>query len=294
LDSYISDELLIETNHDVLRHLDGCADCRLELAARRDLRLHFKHAVLNSADTRIAPVFANRLRNELRADALRPSGVIAGFDLSRIFNSRNFAVAFGCLLILGFGGLLMFDRTKTVVLTANTKTASPSNSESDIAAAVRASWLELTNQAVGDHENCAVEFHLKEDPISLDEAAKTYAAYYKDLDKTIETAVADGIDPKDAAEFVESHMCIYEGRQFAHIVFKQNGKLVSVLVTKTDLPGSTNDLMTARYEADTNSAGIHFGHYAMFVVSNLPESTNASLALRVAPAVRLHTEKLRA
>ncbi len=294
MDSYISDELLVETNHDVLRHLDACSLCRRELAASRDLRLHFKRALLKAAYTKVDPRFASRVKSELREAVLRPSGMIGGFDLGRLFSARNFALAFGCLLILGFGALLLIDRTNLVVLTANTKTNSATNSESDIAAAVRASWVELANQAVGDHENCAVEYHLHEAPISLDEAAKTYAAYYKNLDKIIETAAKNRTDSGETAEFVESHMCIYDGRPFAHIVFKQKGKLVSVLVTNTDLPGSTDGLMTARYDADTNSAGMHFGHFAMFVVSDLTEAENSSFAKRVAPAVRLHTEKLRA
>lgn len=293
LDSYISDELLVETNHDVLQHLEGCADCRRELAARRDLRLTLKHALLNADDSRIDPVFANRLKNQLRVTSLRPNKVIGGFDLGRIFNARNFALAFGCLLILGFGGLLMFDRTNSVVLTANTSANSVANSQDDIAPAVRASWTQLTNQSIGDHENCAVEYRLSIEPVSLDEAAKSYAAYYKDLDKTIETAAA-GENRVDDPEFVESHMCIYDGRQFAHIVFKQKGRLVSVLVTSTDLPGDTDGVMTAQYDADTNSAGVHFGHFALFVVSDLSESENATLAKRIAPAVRLHTGKLRA
>ncbi len=292
LDSYISDELLIETNHDVLRHLEDCSDCRRELAARRDLRSSLKQAVLNAGDSRIDLGFANRLKNELRATAFRPNTVIRGFDLGRIFSARNFALAFGSLLILGFGGLLIFDRTNSVVLTTDTRTNSVANSEADIAGAVRASWIELANQSVGDHENCAVEYRLAIDPISLDEAAKTYAAYYKDLDKTIEAAAADEAG-SDAPQFVESHMCIYDGRQFAHIVFEQKGKLISVLVTNTDLPGETEGIMTAFFDADTNSAGMHFGHYAMFVVSDLSESENSTLARRIAPAVRLHTGKLR-
>lgn len=291
LDSYISDELLVETNHDVLRHLEDCASCRRELAARRDLRIHLRRAVIDSPQSQVDIVFARRLKNELRDAALSHGGVIGGFDLRSIFNPRNFALAFGCFLILGFGGLLIFDRTKLVVLTANTKTNSASNSESEIAAAVHASWQELTSQAVGDHQNCAIEYRLASEPISLDEAAKSYAAFYKDLDQTIETVVITGAN---APEFVESHMCIYEGRQFAHIVFKQNGNLVSVLVTTTDLPGETEGITAARNDANTSSAGMHFGHFAMFVVSNLSESENSTLAQRIAPAVRLHTGKLRA
>ena len=89
-------------------------------------------------------------------------------------------------------------------------------------------------------------------------------------------------------------MCIYEGRRFAHIVFKQNGKVLSVLVTDTDLPTGSGEVMTAKYDANTNAAGLHFGHYALFVVSDLSGAENVALAKKIAPAVRLHAEKLRA
>ena len=174
-----------------------------------------------------------------------------------------------------------------------TNAATTANSESDIAKAVRASWQQLTSQAVGDHENCAIEYHLKEAPISLDKAAKTYGAYYKDLDKTVETAVKTD-QTSSSAQLLESHMCIYEGRRFAHIVFKQNGKVVSVLVTDTDLPTGSDEVMAAEYDANTNAAGLHFGHYALFVVSDLSGKENVTLAKKIAPAVRLHAEKLRA
>ena len=34
LDSYISNELLVETNHEVLRHLESCPACSAELDTR--------------------------------------------------------------------------------------------------------------------------------------------------------------------------------------------------------------------------------------------------------------------
>ena len=129
--------------------------------------------------------------------------------------------------------------------------------------------------------------------ISLDEAAKTYEAFYKDLDKTVETAIKSDFTSGNAT-ILERHMCVYEGRRFAHIVFKRDGKVVSILVTDTDLPTGNGDVMTAKYDDNTNAAGIHFGHYALFVVSDLPRDENVTLVKKIAPAVRLHTEKLRA
>jgi predicted anti-sigma-YlaC factor YlaD len=37
-DSYLSNELMVETNHGVIAHLEQCAECRQELKARRELR----------------------------------------------------------------------------------------------------------------------------------------------------------------------------------------------------------------------------------------------------------------
>jgi anti-sigma factor RsiW len=38
MDSYVSNELLVETNLDVIRHLEGCAECRAHAEARRRTR----------------------------------------------------------------------------------------------------------------------------------------------------------------------------------------------------------------------------------------------------------------
>ena len=37
-DSFLCEELLTETNHEILRHLDTCPSCRTEIDARRRLR----------------------------------------------------------------------------------------------------------------------------------------------------------------------------------------------------------------------------------------------------------------
>ena len=74
MDSYLSDELLVETNHEVLRHLENCAACRSELAARRELRARVRSAVKSSPETQINSAFAARLQTNLRAAALeRPT-----------------------------------------------------------------------------------------------------------------------------------------------------------------------------------------------------------------------------
>ncbi len=295
MDSYISDELLVETNHGVLRHLENCVECRRELSDRRNLRLRVSFTIKNALESQINPVFAAQLTANLRNTALRPSTWETISSGRRFLNMRLVAASFACILILAIGGLVFFNLSNGPVI--NTGKQDPqldNNDNSQIADAVRVSWKEITEQAVGDHENCAVEFGLKEEPISLDEAAKRHGAYAKDLDKVVMAALKS--DPNESVsgdtELIKAHSCLFDGRRFAHIIVRHKGRVVSMLVTETDLPADNNDIRTEPFDGALNAAGFRFGHHAVFVVSELPEAENASLARSIAPAIRLHTGKV--
>ncbi len=60
LDSYLSDELLVETNHLVLRHLETCDDCRTEASRRQRTRRLL-------AQTLETPIDAEPLRKRITA-----------------------------------------------------------------------------------------------------------------------------------------------------------------------------------------------------------------------------------
>jgi predicted anti-sigma-YlaC factor YlaD len=49
LDSYLNNELLVETTHEVLRHLETCSDCGDELKRRQHLKSLLKKAVMQVA-----------------------------------------------------------------------------------------------------------------------------------------------------------------------------------------------------------------------------------------------------
>ena len=282
MDSYIGDELLVETNHDVLRHLENCRACRGELAARRLLRERVRQTAKNDLATQIDQVFAAKITTKLRDAALRPGIWEKISGGSAFIGMRLITAGFAMTILLVLGGIVWVNRI------------AKTDDQTSLAAAVRLSWQEITSQAVGDHNNCAVEFHLTEKPISLDQAAANYGPFNKDLDKTIVTAVhavLKGTTPGDT-ELIEAHSCLYDGRRFAHIVLKQKGRIVSVLVTDTDLPIGDDDIQTARFDAVLNTAGFHLGHHAVFVISELSETENVALAKSIAPALRLHGEKV--
>src|SRR4051812_27466646 len=67
LDSFLGQELLVETNHDVMRHLDGCPECRAELAARRQLRGILQRSFNRTATLQPRPEFAAEVLKRVRA-----------------------------------------------------------------------------------------------------------------------------------------------------------------------------------------------------------------------------------
>ena len=66
-DSFLSEQLLVETNHELLRHLEMCPVCREEIAARGALRARLRSAFAQAEDLRPRPAFSAELRTALRA-----------------------------------------------------------------------------------------------------------------------------------------------------------------------------------------------------------------------------------
>jgi hypothetical protein len=200
VDSFLSEQLLVETNHEIVRHLETCPDCRADVAARRALRDKIRSAFVGARELGARPEFSAELAAKLR-------------PLEREISRRSllkswWALAAGLVLAAG-GGLFVRG----------------SISRSRLAA--------LAQQAAGDHQNCAVKFDLAERPIRLEEAARRYGGPYAALATFQPPAAVDG--PLDA---VERHSCVYQGRRFGHIVFRYGGTIASLLVTEGAPPAA--------------------------------------------------------
>src|SRR5712675_932478 len=72
-DSYLGNELIVETNHEVISHLEQCPECRRELAARRELRSQLRQAFIKTPENQLRPEFADHLRTQLHDYALGKS-----------------------------------------------------------------------------------------------------------------------------------------------------------------------------------------------------------------------------
>ena len=70
LDSYVSDELRVETYHDIERHLDSCPACSAELAAMQLVRQLVQRAVQKET---ASDLLRTRIQSGLRANRVKSS-----------------------------------------------------------------------------------------------------------------------------------------------------------------------------------------------------------------------------
>ncbi|MBA4123412.1 MAG: zf-HC2 domain-containing protein [Acidobacteria bacterium] len=264
IDSYLSDELLTETNHDVLRHLEVCADCRRAIQIRRSLLAQIRFAVKNSPQFQIREEFSGNLRARLKQSAI-PKNVF--------WTSGNSWLAVAAMLILTVGLSIWFVSNQTVPsaeITQKTENSQP---------------VFLEDTALGDHQNCAVKYNLAEEPVKIDLASAKYANLRQAILLPLQNAA-------DRYEFLESHTCKYDGHLFTHIVFRHQGKTLSVLLTDLQNYQSLKDEEIVKLAASGYQlARFDAKNQAFFVVSDLPQTENLATAEILMNSVRQHFTK---
>jgi anti-sigma factor RsiW len=254
-DSFLGEELLTETNHEILRHLDTCPVCRADLAARRALRAAVQRSFHNARELDPSPEFMAHLRTTLE-DAAR--GVPAR---RRLRFHGWWALAATVLLALAFG--VAYRGRDWITATGA-----------------------LARAAVGDHRNCALQFRLAEKPISLEEAAQRYDAAYRVLEDLPPIDLMTTVGP---AHVLERHSCVYGGRRFAHVVLQYRGVHVSLLVTSADgsaqpaLPGEALPHVTSPSRVDDMSVvSFRTPRHVVFFVGDVAQPDLVKLADAVA------------
>lgn len=308
VESYISDELLVETNHEVLRHLENCPACRRELSLRRDFRGKLRAAVRNAPDAQIDPAFTQRLQADLHQTAMRRPKRQNFFGNFNLLIRKQFlaTAALGVLIVAGFGAFWLDYRNdarrdvsiaenqSNNSLPMNASGANLKNGVSPIAGAVQIAWREIAGFAAGDHKNCALKFNLAEKPISLPEAAKKYGRFNEDLDRTIIEPLREAFPANggDEVKLLQAHSCVFGGRRFAHVVLRRRDRTISVLVTDAgNLPDETNMGIFNQTSDELQVAAFRAKSQAVFVVSNLPDAENADVARVIMNPLRDHLER---
>ena len=259
-DSFLCEELLTETNHDILRHLETCPSCRTEIDARRHLRGALQVAFDRAPDLRPRPEFGNRLRELLREEA-------ADHHRSWTVSRRWFALAAGVVLAAAL----------TVAVFLN-RLPAPTDA--------------LARDAVGDHRNCALKFRLVRAPVPLEEAAQRFDRAYGLL---LSAPPNDISTPDGPARVVERHSCAYGARRFGHVIMEYRGRVVSLLMTGNEGAAGPTDTADAiphvigRPMNGLSVVSVNGTHHAILLVSDLEshELTQLSRIVSVPLAQRL-------
>ena len=253
-DSFLSEQLLVETNHELLRHLETCPDCRVDIAGRRAMRDSLRAAFARAEDLRPRPEFTAELLATLRPSQPEKEKEKA-IEISRRSVLQSWwALAAGLALAAG-GGLFVRHSS------------------------ARSRLATLARDAAGDHQNCAVKFNLAERPIGLEDAGRRYGAPYAAL-ATFEPPAVDG-----SLEMLERHSCVYQGRRFGHVVFRYRGALTSLLVTD-GAPPATPELEPN--DSGPAVASLPAGRFLAFIVADLDRRSVLRLAQTLAEPLSQH------
>ena len=281
-DSYLSNELLVETNHEFLQHLEACSNCRGELAGRRELRERLRAAVKNAPQSQMNPGFAARVKSDLHEQA---------FGKQRAWNFAGSKAVFAgfasMILIAAVIGIVM-TRQNTPVKAKLEQPTTPSSTNilSETLWYERASFVAVKNDAVDDHKHCALSHDLSEKPIPLKGADKRFGHSADGLDSAVFDPLREAFG--DDTRFLTAHFCIINGRRFSHVIVAYKKKVVSVLMSLRDDGDAVagRDAVSCQASNDLRVACFESGKYSVFVVSDLAESDNLLIAKTISASVR--------
>jgi hypothetical protein len=245
-DSFLCEELLTETNHEILRHLDTCPSCRTEIEARRRLRAALRAAFDRAPDLQPSAEFRNLLREQLR-----DVSVHSGRAWSR--TRRWLALAAGVVFAVGVAGLVYMKQSS-----------------------VRAEAL--AQDAIGDHQNCALKFRLVRMPVPLEQAAEQFDSAYRVL---LTAPPAEIVTPDGPARVTERHSCAYGARRFGHIIMEYRGRVVSLLMTANDEDNIAQDAIPhviGRPIDGLSVMSVDGAHHSILLVGDLEGTELAQLS----------------
>ncbi|MFN2502251.1 MAG: hypothetical protein ABR530_09585 [Pyrinomonadaceae bacterium] len=255
-ESYLSDELLVETCIQVFRHLEDCQSCRVDFGAKRELRLRVRDAIKNADQLQIDPIFAGRLTADLREAAFNDQN-----RLRQLFTLKVLIPTMAVLLLVFIAGFVAVSK-----LGRSGRTLSPEF--------VASSFTDISLKAIGDHEDCALEKLQQWEMMSKTDYVEK-ATYTEKVARPLQANFSDDI------EMLSAHDCFFEGQEFTHVILRKSGHIVSVFFKKdatADPIITANSTIISRTKAGLHLAGFQKDDEAVFVVSELSELDNISIA----------------
>jgi anti-sigma factor (TIGR02949 family) len=260
LDAYLSNELLVETTSDILRHLESCPACSRELETRTRLRDALRKAAASQAPSEVLRQSIHRRLRESEPGFFGGSRRLA------------WAVAFAVIIVL-LGGIvvqqwLSLQRGKRIV----------------------ASVLAI---GVSDHLQCTIKGHNYPNVANpTDQLRRQLGPQFARLLDVVQQKLP-------GFEVLEAHICSIPGspRKYVHFITRGRGTILSVILTRSEgaqFPngrllragdsGSVN--LYAAHLDGMNAAGFESSGYLGFVVSDLSPAITMQLASALAPPMK--------
>jgi anti-sigma factor RsiW len=272
LDPYLDNELLVETSQSVLDHLGLCPDCAAESERRIEWRRLFKTALTFEDDNDSDSENISRRRIETALERERRPRRTAKIGWAVLAASLIVAVALGLAY-----WRIRSTPTPTNLSLVNTPTLPP---QVLIAAVDR--------DAAENHQACALSYPPNW-TFDRQRIERKLTARF--------TPLIDTVGRNHASyKLIEGHICSFQQRQYAHLIFRGNGHTVSVFIENDDPGGKPEssrppEIDQASYKA-YQVASLDTGIHRIFVVSDLPSSENLSLANQLVPATLGFIRKL--
>jgi anti-sigma factor (TIGR02949 family) len=261
MDAYLSNELLVETTGEMLKHLENCEGCTQELQSRMRIREALQRATARQPlPEGLSEAIHQRLKKAHSRSFWAPRGPTWTLALA--------GAAF--IVIVALGGLQWrrFERARQMV-------------------------NNVLTLGVSDHLHCAIRGHNYPDVANpADVLRKKLGPQYAELLPVVEKKLP-------GFQVLEAHICTVPGspRKYVHFITRGQGTILSVILTKRDgesLP--SGKLVTAASYANIHFfenqlegmsvAGFQVGGYFGFVVSDLSQHEMGQLAEGLAPALQ--------
>jgi anti-sigma factor RsiW len=275
LDLYLDNELLVETSHSLLQHLSCCPDCAGELERRIELRRLLKATSTfdDQDESNSETILRKKIESALQKEQRRRM-------TARV---RWVLLAASLLLVLGLG----YWRYTNVPKPNNSAPIKMvvSNQVSNSGELVVA----MDRDAVANHEACALKYPPNwtfDRQRIVRELTPGFASLIEVVGRT-----------HNSYELIEGHICSYQQRQYAHLIFRGNGHTVSVFIEHYEPFGKPDssppaEVAHTRYSAyevsrvDTTSDRI-------YLVSDLPSTENVALTKQLFPPTLRFVQKMK-
>jgi hypothetical protein len=277
-DAYLDNELLVETNHDVLQHLSSCGECARILEGRARTKQLVRDAVTKE---QAPPELAAALRSRLRTE--RPIFFAA--------NTVRWMMAAAAVLLLAIVGVGSLNRIEQF------------RGDDGVFPTLTARVQELFRVGFIDHVHCSILSQRWKQFVSFDEmkastGREALGPEFIDLVPAVEAKLGSEY------KLVQGHRCVANHRQYVHLMLTgEKGAIVSLVISEKNNESFSQSDAVAVMKASgipiyrdqqgiLEIAGFESDKYLAYVVSNLDRATNLNLAYRMAPVVYNHLHKL--